>query len=422
MATDNFVQPAIPKFDGHYDHWSMLMENFLRSKEYWEVVSEGIAEPANGTAVSSGQRVELEAQRLKDLKAKNYLFQAIDRSILETIFCKDTSKNIWDSMKKKYQGSTKAKRQQLQTLHTEFETLRMKTSESVSDYLARTMAIVNKMRIHGDTMKDATVVQKILRTMTPKFNYVVCCIEEAHDIDELSVDDLQGSLLVHEHKLNQQEKEKKEQALKASIDNHSKPIADRGRGGGRGRGRGSNDRETQQQTQHQNNRGTQQKFQHQGNYSHDYHGRGRGRGRGSYRPKSADKSNVECYRCHKFGHYKYECYTRLPQNREVEKSNFVERKEEETLLMTTHDNKPKLEENIWYLDIGCSNHMCGIMSNVFYVPDLKSNLLSLGQLQEKGYEVTIKNGACKIFDPKRGLVAQTEMAHNRLFPLKINTV
>ncbi|XP_062119355.1 uncharacterized protein LOC133833111 [Humulus lupulus] len=298
------------------------MENFLRSKEYWQVVYEGIAEPANGIAVSSGQRAELEAQRLKDLK--------------------DTSTNIWDSMKKKYQGSTKAKRQQLQTLHTEFETLRMKTSESVSDYLARTMAIVNKMRIHGDTMKDTTIVKKILRTMTPKFNYVVCCIEEAHDIYELSVDDLHGSLLVHEHKLNQQEKDKEEQALKTSIDNHSKPMVDRGRG----RGRGSNDRETQQQTQHQNIRGTQQQFQHQGNYSHDYHGRGRGGERGSYRPKSADKSNVECYRCHRLGHYKSECYTRLPQNREVEKSNFVEKKEEETLLMTTHDNKLKLEENI----------------------------------------------------------------------------
>ena len=32
--SSNFVQPAIPKFDGHYDHWSMLMENFIRSKEY----------------------------------------------------------------------------------------------------------------------------------------------------------------------------------------------------------------------------------------------------------------------------------------------------------------------------------------------------------------------------------------------------
>jgi hypothetical protein len=30
----SFVQPAILKFDGHYDHWSMLMENFLRLKEF----------------------------------------------------------------------------------------------------------------------------------------------------------------------------------------------------------------------------------------------------------------------------------------------------------------------------------------------------------------------------------------------------
>jgi hypothetical protein len=31
---NSFMQAAIPKFDGHYDHWAMLMENFLRSKEY----------------------------------------------------------------------------------------------------------------------------------------------------------------------------------------------------------------------------------------------------------------------------------------------------------------------------------------------------------------------------------------------------
>ena len=34
MAFENFVQLTIPHFDGHYDHWSMLMENFLRPKEY----------------------------------------------------------------------------------------------------------------------------------------------------------------------------------------------------------------------------------------------------------------------------------------------------------------------------------------------------------------------------------------------------
>lgn len=53
MATDNnFVQPSIPRFDGHYNHWSMLMENFLRSNEYWITVETGVSEVAEGTVLS----------------------------------------------------------------------------------------------------------------------------------------------------------------------------------------------------------------------------------------------------------------------------------------------------------------------------------------------------------------------------------
>ena len=111
MASDStFVQAAIPRFDGHYDHWSMLMENFLRSKEYWPIIQDGIGTPMEGEVLTNAQKAELEAKKLKDLKEKNYLFQAIDRPILETILCKETSKDIWDSMKKKYQGSSRVKR------------------------------------------------------------------------------------------------------------------------------------------------------------------------------------------------------------------------------------------------------------------------------------------------------------------------
>lgn len=88
MAYENYVQPAIPRFDGRYDHWSMLMENFLRSKEYWCVVESGVAAPAEGVRLTDAQKTELEALKLKDLKAKNYLFQGIDHSILKTILCK----------------------------------------------------------------------------------------------------------------------------------------------------------------------------------------------------------------------------------------------------------------------------------------------------------------------------------------------
>ena len=175
MTSENtFVQPAIPKFDGHYDHWSMLMENFLRSKEYWGLVENGIPAAAEEEDLTEGQKKAIEDQKLKDLKAKNYLFQAIDRSILETILNKNTAKNIWDLLKQKYQGTTQVKRAQLQALRKEFEVLHMKAGESVNEYFARTLTIANKMRVHGEKMADVLVIEKILRSMTSKFDYVVC--------------------------------------------------------------------------------------------------------------------------------------------------------------------------------------------------------------------------------------------------------
>ena len=79
MATkSNFVQPAIPKLDAHYDHWCMLMENFLRSKEYWNLIEQGIPTAEAGVELIEGQKKVIENAKLKDLKVKNYLFQAID--------------------------------------------------------------------------------------------------------------------------------------------------------------------------------------------------------------------------------------------------------------------------------------------------------------------------------------------------------
>ena len=61
----------------------------------------------------------------------------------------------------------------------------MKQGEFMDGYLSRTLAIVNKMCIHGEKIKDAAVVEKILRPMDSKFAYVVCSIAESKDIDTL---------------------------------------------------------------------------------------------------------------------------------------------------------------------------------------------------------------------------------------------
>ena len=59
------------------------------------------------------------------------------------------------------------------------------------------------------------------------------------------------------------------------------------------------------------------------------------------------------------------------------------------------------------------------ISNVYYVPNMKSNILSLGQLLEKGYDIHMKNCSLFIRDGKGDLIAKVQMSKNRMFHLNI---
>ena len=49
------------------------MENFLRSKEYWSIVENGIVAPVEDEALMNSQKAKFKERKLKDLKAKNSL-------------------------------------------------------------------------------------------------------------------------------------------------------------------------------------------------------------------------------------------------------------------------------------------------------------------------------------------------------------
>lgn len=397
---------SIPKFDGDYDHWSMLMENLLRSKEWRHLIDPSYGEAEAGTTETEAQRSARADLKLKDLKVKNYLFAAIDKSILKTILQKETARQLWESMRRKYQGSARVQRSQLQALRREFEVLEMMESETITEYFARVMLIANNMRNNGEILKDTQIVEKILRTLTERFNYIVVSIEKANDIDCLTVDELQSTLVVHEQKFRRKAKEE-EQVLKVAHEERNI----------RGRGRGMI---------------------------------GSSRGRGRWR-QPVNKAMIECFRCHKLGHFQYEC----PEWEK--KANVIEFDEDEELLLMAYIKEHKeTRDEIWFLDSGCSNHMSGnrlwfsdldenfrqnvklgndsritvmgkgsvrmqvngiiqVISNVYYIPELKNNLLSIGQLQEKGLTVLIQNGICKVYHPRKGVIMHSDMSGNRMF-------
>ena len=104
----------------------------------------------------------------------------------------------------------------------------MKENKSVDAYFARTLTIANKMKIHGENTKQVGIIEKILRSLTSRFDYVICSIEESSHLETLTIYELQSSLLVHEQRLNGRASD--QQALKVTYDNR---IG--GRGGDRAR-------------------------------------------------------------------------------------------------------------------------------------------------------------------------------------------
>ena len=70
---------------------------------------------------------------------------------------------------------------------------------------------------------------------------------------------------------------------------------------------------------------------------------------------------MECYNCHKRGHYANECRSKGDNhagNCAQEDNNHIQDEEDHAVLMATTLNETPNNQP-WYLYIGCTNHMCG---------------------------------------------------------------
>lgn len=441
------MMPQMPKFDGkNYEYWSILMKTLFMSQDVWEVVANGFSEPADEAAqnaLTNAQKALLKENKIKNAKALNLIFLGVEPSIFPRIQACTKSKSAWDILETVYQGMAKVKTAKLQLLRREFETLQMKDSHTVDSFMTFVVGMVNQMKSHGEDVPDKRVVEKILRSLPSRFDSLVVAIEETKDLTHYSVDELQASLISHEHRLRRSDSDSLENAFKTQV------TMDSGRGRGRGRsrrGRGRNPERGQGQQSQQNERSRPNQEQAQ--------------------EQRYDKSDVECYYCKKYGHYANECrkkerdHRRSNANYTVESEN--EEESEDQLFLACNaviENK----KDVWYLDSGCSNHMTGdkelfisldnnvksdvtlgndnkvsvegkgsisvltnngekkYISDVFYVPGLKHNLMSIGQMVGKGYIVDFKKNICTILDrsPSKKCIARVDMTGNRMFPLKI---
>jgi hypothetical protein len=415
-------------------------------------------DPTGLSAMTNQQKIAQATQRNRENKAKFWIQNSVDDSIFSKITGAGTSKQAWDILKSSYQGNDKVKTVKLQTLRTQFKTLRMTSSENVDQFMTRLMGIVNQIRLTGETITDQRIVEKILISLPKKFEMVVTTILESKDLSSFSTDELIGSLVTHETRLHLTDE---------SISNSFKTQFSFSRGRGRGRSRGHQGRGRNQSNPHSSGGNRQQysnqnfqgqKQQQQNQHQNFQPQRGRGR-------RSNEKSSIQCYYCKRYGNYESECRKKQVDQRSG-RANVSNHTGETSrgMFLSCHkvEEQPK---DLWLLDSGCSNHMTGnkdllscidsslsfditlgndylvkvqgkgtvpiltkqnvkkYINNVYHVPDLKHNLLSVGQLIEHGYKVLFEGSSCKIYDknPNRKLIFEIHMNPNMMFPLTLRT-
>lgn len=275
-----------------------------------------------------------------------------------------------------------------------------------------------------------------------KYIHIVASLEQVLDLNTTSFDDIMGRLKAYEEQIADEEEQGKLMYADGASNQTNRTPQD----------------QTNQSYQEQANRdyyGDTCRGGGRGGRSHYYRGRGRGRFNGG-----RDASRITCYKCDKVGHFVAQCPDRLLKLQEAQENDNTSTQEADELMMhevvflnEKNDLQEKYktntgEENMWYLDNGSSNHMTGDrryfssinnaitgkvrfgddsridikgkgtisftdmngdsrkMTDVYSIPDLKSNIISLGQATEAGCYIRMKGEELTMHDQYGNLLVK----------------
>ena len=108
------------------------------------------------------------------------------------------AKEMWDKLISSYEGNEKVKDAKLQTYRLQFEQLKMKEDETVGKYFMRVEELLNAMKGLGEKIEEASLVQKILKSLPDRFNPKVSAIEKLNVLKVLLFYQLLGTLTAYE--------------------------------------------------------------------------------------------------------------------------------------------------------------------------------------------------------------------------------
>lgn len=449
VKESSLVWPMLTR--SNYAEWEILMQINYEAMEIWEVIDPGT-----------------NVKRSQDRQAMGALMRSVPKEMWGTLGAKKTVKEAWETVKTMRIGADQVKEVNVQKLLKEFENIEFKDGETVEGFGMRITNLVANIKSLGETLDDTRVVKKFLRVVPSRFNQVAVSIEMFCDVKTLLVEDLVGHLRAAEDRFEDKVEQITDKAGRLLLEeeewlekykHHFQANSTKEGGSG-----GSS--------------------QWKGTTPHRSDGGGSGSSNAvKLTSEGTPRRKGRCQNCSIYGHWAQDCKRpkKEKEAKQPEANAAVGDVDQPALLLaevndvvqvlsqTVHlaeDNVAPVvcPEGVWVLDTGASNHMTGtrsalahldngvrgsvhfgdgsyveicgvgsvviqghheehkVLTNVYYIPKLKSNIVSLGQLEEVGCDIWLFDGRLKVFDSEHNLLISAPRTGNKLYTVKLGMV
>lgn len=386
MLEDAVYTRGITKFDGNdYLTWKFQVTQMIMAHGL-----EDLLDGSNPKPAGENSKPEVKKWIKDNAKAMSLLSQAIEKKQLQTLITSETAKEMWDGLKNMYDQKSSSSKL---LLRQKFHESKMKSNETVIEFVTKIQNLVSQLKDVGEVISDIDVMAKILGTLPSKYNTLVTSWDSvSHENQNI------GTLLQRLIKEETKIKIEDERADALAITSNYK-------------------------------RRNQNTFKNKQDYSD----------KGRHQDHKKGRNKIQCYNCKRFGHFAAECRKKRHNNNH-----------EMSAYITTYSDKPVTKiilnsevetlmeaqiSDVWLADSGASRHVtyrrdwfntfspcyeetvflgdgaqCRVqgkgtilikkllnnswcearIENVFYVPELQKNLLSVGVCALRGYEIKFK--------------------------------
>ena len=201
-----------PKFNGDPEElswWQTNMYSYIMGldEELWDILEEGVVVDRKKHTPAQKKLYK------KHHKIRGIFVASIPRTEYMKMSDKSTTKAMFASFCANFEGSKKVREGNVFILVHQYELFKMKDDESIEEMYSRFHTLVSRLQILKKSYVASDHVSKILRSFPARWRPKVTAIEEAKDLNTLSVEDLVSSLKVHKMSLNEHESSKKNKSI-----------------------------------------------------------------------------------------------------------------------------------------------------------------------------------------------------------------